>query len=819
MKIEIRVIAISIFLGLLIWITDAVIDYFIFYEGTFLDLLIFDVPNHEMYIRFVVLFSFAIFGMIISKVMIKRKQAEEALRLERDNFINILDSMEDGVCIVDQQYNVQYVNPTLVKDYGLPEGYKCYKYFHDRKEVCPWCPNQEVFAGKSVHWEWYSFKNNRTYDLIDTPLKNLDGSISKLEILHDITPRKEAESLILKERTQAQQYLDIAGVMFVVLDKTGEVTRINKKGCQILGYDENEVLHKNWFDLCIHEDIRDKMWQVFVKLMAGKIELVEYYENNVVTKSGDQRLIAFRNALIMDEDSNITGILFSGEDITERKKAEEQIRKLSQAVEQNPTTIVITYLNGDIEYVNPQFTNLTGYTYEEAIGQNPRILKSGETTPKEYDCLWKTIISGHKWSGEFKNKKKNGDFYWESAFISPIMDQEGEITHFVAVKEDITEQKISQKRLQNEKDFSASLIQFSAFPLFVIDSQHKVLHWNKACEEFTGVKADDIIGTNDHGKVFYGFERPCVADIIISKKMDEFQKYYPKHSSSKLTLNGLHAESWFPNLGGKKRYIIFDAAPIENSEGKLIAVVESLQDITGIKLAEEKLKKYADELEHSNELKDLFTDILRHDLLNPAGIIKGYTELLLDMEKGEKKSKLLQKIEQNNEKLIDIIETAANFAKIESVEELEFETKDISIIVKDVADNFRPLIMSKQMEFEFKTDGVYPANVNPVIEEVFSNLLSNAIKYSPNESMIIVDILDVGNMWKLTVTDSGEGISDEDKPKLFERFKRVNKSCIKGTGLGLAIVKRIIELHGGSVGVEDNPEGRGSVFWVTLRKA
>lgn len=251
----------------------------------------------------------------------------------------------------------------------------------------------------------------------------------------------------------------------------------------------------------------------------------------------------------------------------------------------------------------------------------------------------------------------------------------------------------------------------------------------------------------------------------------------------------------------------------------MIAVVESLQDITGIKLAEEKLKKYADELEHSNELKDLFTDILRHDLLNPAGIIKGYTELLLDTEKGEKKSKLLQKIKQNNEKLIDIIKTAANFAKIESVEELEFETKDISIVVKDVADNFRPLIMSKQMEFEFKAGGVYPANVNHVIEEAFSNLLSNAIKYSPNESRIIVDILDVGNMWKLTVTDSGEGVSDDNKPIIFDRFKRVNKSYIKGTGLGLAIVKRIIELHGGSVGVEDNPEGRGSVFWVTLRKA
>ena len=236
------------------------------------------------------------------------------------------------------------------------------------------------------------------------------------------------------------------------------------------------------------------------------------------------------------------------------------------------------------------------------------------------------------------------------------------------------------------------------------------------------------------------------------------------------------------------------------------------------KRAEEKLKKYTKELKHSNELKDLFTDILRHDLLNPAGIVKGYTELLLNMEEDEKKDKFLQKIKQNNEKLIDIIETAANLAMFESVEELKFETKDIAVIIKDVADNFRPQIKNKQMEFEFKAKGTYPANVNPVIEEVFANLLSNAIKYSPQKSKIIVDIIDVGENWKVAVTDSGEGISDEDKPILFDRFKRVGKGCIKGTGLGLAIVKRLIELHGGSVGVEDNPAGDGCVFWVTVGK-
>ncbi len=131
-------------------------------------------------------------------VITERKQAEEALQIERDNFSNILDTMNDGIYIVDRHYDIQYVNPVLQKDFGSYEGQKCYAYFHERTAVCPWCKNQEVFAGKTVHWEFHVAKNGRTYDIVDTPLKNHDGSILKLEILRDITERKQAEEALQK---------------------------------------------------------------------------------------------------------------------------------------------------------------------------------------------------------------------------------------------------------------------------------------------------------------------------------------------------------------------------------------------------------------------------------------------------------------------------------------------------------------------------------------------------------------------------------------------------------------------------------------------
>lgn len=138
-------------------------------------------------------------------------------------------------------------------------------------------------------------------------------------------------------------------------------------------------------------------------------------------------------------------------DITDRKATEGRLRQLSRAVEQSPALIIITDTKGRIEYVNPKFTSVTGYSFEEVIGKNPRILKSGEYSRETYKNLWETIRAGREWRGEFHNKKKNGELFWEAASICPITDENGAITHFLAVKEDITERKAAQTALVEAK--------------------------------------------------------------------------------------------------------------------------------------------------------------------------------------------------------------------------------------------------------------------------------------------------------------------------------------------------------------------------------
>ncbi|WP_094227338.1 sensor histidine kinase [Methanolobus psychrotolerans] len=237
------------------------------------------------------------------------------------------------------------------------------------------------------------------------------------------------------------------------------------------------------------------------------------------------------------------------------------------------------------------------------------------------------------------------------------------------------------------------------------------------------------------------------------------------------------------------------------------------------KIAEEKLKQYSLDLKNSNELKDLFTDILRHDLINPATVIKGYVEYLIEEENEEQKMEALKTIERNNKKLIYLIENAAHLAKLENMDELDFKTLDLKEIIEEVIDNLRPKLDEKGINIDFNPKSEYPADMNTTIEDVFSNLIGNSIKYSPAGSIITLNIEDMDSEWEVSITDEGEGIPDKDKPYIFDRFKRAHKVNVKGSGLGLAIVKRIIDLHEGTVEVKDGTNGKGTTFKVTLQKA
>lgn len=266
------------------------------------------------------------------KKLIEQKliESEKGLKDERDNLLNMLNSMEDGVYIINQQYEIEYINPSLRNAFGQVENKKCYEYFQNILEPCPWCKTQKNTYKDSIIWEWDSPVTKKFYEIIATPIKREDGTVSKLVVFHDITKRKKITDKLKIARERADMYLNLAGVILVALNKYGIITLLNKKGYEILEYEVGELEGQSWFEKCVPPRYKDQVFEVFNQLMNGEIEPVEFFENPVLTKNGIEKIIAWYNINLYDKNGNINGTLSSGEDITESKKIEKELKRLSK---------------------------------------------------------------------------------------------------------------------------------------------------------------------------------------------------------------------------------------------------------------------------------------------------------------------------------------------------------------------------------------------------------------------------------------------------------------------------------------------------------
>lgn len=258
-------------------------------------------------------------AIVITKCTAEQKQVEPSMRFELDKLVSILDSMKDGVYIVNQQEDIEYVNPVLEKEFGKIGGRKCYEYFHDHKEICEWCKNKEVFAGKTVRWEWYSHKNQKTYDLIDTPLKNPDGSVSKLEIFRDITDRIQMESALKKSEKVYRDLVDNAMVGIFKTDLKGNVLFVNQELVKMLEFDsQEEMASKNI--LMTYKNQEDRKILIEILMKKGK---VSNFEIEQISKKKNKKSVIISASL---EGEILSGMVV---DITERKIMEKKLERLA----------------------------------------------------------------------------------------------------------------------------------------------------------------------------------------------------------------------------------------------------------------------------------------------------------------------------------------------------------------------------------------------------------------------------------------------------------------------------------------------------------
>jgi len=373
-----------------------------------------------------------------------------ARKLAEENLVKLnkaLDNSSEAIFLTDNEGIITFINPGFTKIYGYtseeiigrvtPRILKSGVMQPQVYEIL-W---ETLLSGQELRGEFI----NKT---IDGKLLDVEGSINPvfnergiingfLGIQRDITERKRAEKELQKSRQELLDFFEDDVTANFISTPDGKLIQCNKTFLKLYGFTTKEES----FEYPIEKLYTDpNARKIFIDLIR-KQQKIEHLEIENISLDG--RII---NTLVnargeFNEAGELVRLRGYILDITKRKKAEEGLRKLSRVVEQAPASVVITNPQGDIEYVNEKFCWVTGYTREEAIGKNPRILNSGHHPFQFYKELWDTILSGSDWSGDILNRKKNGDLYWESALISPLVTNGGEITHFVGIKEDITDKK------------------------------------------------------------------------------------------------------------------------------------------------------------------------------------------------------------------------------------------------------------------------------------------------------------------------------------------------------------------------------------------
>ncbi len=431
------------------------------------------------------------------------------------------------------------------------------------------------------------------------------------QLEREIAERLRAEEDVSRSNEILRAIIEAAPVGIIGLDLEGNVhSQWNPAAERLLGWTSEEVMGRPLPS--VPSESQDEFAGFMERIRQGmSLNGVEVRRSR---RDGTLADFSVYASPLRDADGHIAGKIAVIVDITERVESENALRKLWRAVEQSPTSIVVTDTEGNIEYVNPKFTQVTGYTRDEAVGQNPRILKSGEVADEEYKQLWDTISRGGVWHGEFHNKKKNGELYWESATVSPVLDADGTITNFVAVKEDITAKKQAERDLHESEERYRLVFENSPVSIWEED-------FSEVKRLFDDLRAQGVSNIEEHFSQYPEIVRECaertqvvdvnraalalhaatskeqllarLADTFTPESFDMFERELIClwRGETRMTGDGV-----VRTLVGDRRAVTVSFSVCPGHEETLSKVLVSLVDITERKRTEEALRSSEAEL-------------------------------------------------------------------------------------------------------------------------------------------------------------------------------------------------------------------------------
>jgi PAS domain S-box-containing protein len=646
-----------------------------------------------------------------------------------------------------------------------------------------------------------------------------------------------------------------------IISKTlnGMVTAWNSGAERLFGYSSADALGKPMDRLLPLERANEES-EILARIARG--DPLSHFETVRVRKDGKRVDISATISPVKDSNAAIVGVATIARDITQRKASELEILKLNDELEEKVTLrtaeleavnkeladqrfaveqhaiVAVTDVQGTITYVNDKFCTLSQYSREELIGQNHRIISSGHHPQEFFQQMYRTIANRKVWHGEIKNRARDGSTYWVDTTIVPFVGGDGKPQQYVAIRADITEQKLAKEALAEQAlELARQAVELArsrkvletqlqyvlnsmAEGLVAVDEQGNFVLWNPAAERILGMGAADL--PVQKWPEQYGLYLPDTVTRFPSEQIPLVRAVRGERSTTEMFVRN-------PEVV-EGAWIEVSAAPLKDKQGVVCGGVATIRDITRQKADEREIRKLNEELERrvvertaqlsaANQELEAFSYSVSHDLRAPLRHISGFSQLLVE-EFGSNldptAQKYVNRIQAGTQQMGVLVDELLNLARL-GRHALRLQPTRLNSIVAEMLAILQPQSEGRQVEWVIAD---LPAVAcDPVlVKQIFQNLLSNALKFTRPRAQAVIEVScrEEGGQPVFMVRDNGIGFNMKYVDKLFGVFQRLHRAeDFEGTGIGLATVQRIVHKHGGQVWAEGELD-KGAAFYFTL---
>jgi len=767
----------------------------------------------------------------------ERKRTEDEFCIQQEKFEGMLAAIGDGVDITTYDYRVVYANDNLKKIIGKDEleGHLCYEVFLDRNAPCKRCPMRRAIESGRTETEEILQPNKKIVELSVSPLRLPSGEMAAIEIAKDITERKQAEEALREARNYLENLFNYANAPIIVWDSESKITRFNHAFEHLTGYIANEVIGQK-LHMLFPEANRNESLSKIARALNG--EYWESVEIPILHKNGDIRIALWNSANIYTESKTLLATIVQGQDITERKRAEEALREAYEklemrvkertaelaraneelrleiserkrvedelrikdnAIESSINGIGIADLKGYLTYANNSFFKMWGYDKKEALRKH---IENFCHIKEEAVEVIEALKNKGGWIGELKARRKDGSLFDIEFSASVVKDEAGNPICMMASFVDITDRRQAEETLRRSNEFNRSIIESCSDCIKVLDIEGRLQFMSRGGQQLMEIEDIGQYLNKSYEDFWKGSDYQGAFDAIAKARKGRVANF----------------SGYCPTADGFPKWWDVVVSPIFGADGKVDRLLSVSRDVTKRKQVEEDLKKVSDELARSNADLQQFAYAASHDLQEPLRGIEGFVKLLTRRYKGKfdtKADEFFEYIVDGVKRMQMLIKDMLAYSQV-GTKGKRFNPTECSSILAQALTDLQAAIEESGTVVTHDDLPTIMADASQ-LSRVLQNLIGNAIKFRGEEApRVHVSAERKGDEWVFSIRDNGIGIDPKDAERIFIIFQRLHdRAEYPGSGMGLALCKRIVERHGGRIWVESE-HGRGSTFFFTV---